>query len=67
MISYILEVVSSSCNARTQLNEMSQGWIALHDTNQLDVRLYSHAVRIFEEQADLPMYLRTTESMGWEQ
>ena len=46
---------------------MSQGWIALHDTNQLDVRLYSHAVRIFEEQADLPMYLRTTESMDWEQ
>lgn len=48
------------------LNEMSQGWIALHDTNQLDVRLYYHAVRLFEEQADLPMYLRAAESMDWE-
>ena len=54
------------CNSCTQLNEMSQGWIALHDTNQLDVRLYYHAVRLFEEQADLPMYLRAAESMDWE-
>ncbi|EJK73242.1 hypothetical protein THAOC_05145 [Thalassiosira oceanica] len=53
--------------AHPVLNEMSQGWIALHDTNQLDVRLYYHAVRIFEEQADLPMYLRAAESMDWSQ